>query len=174
MKIITAGVTSAMLAAGVAGSVAAYRTQAASADVTRPAAEVTSGDSAGRTPRTAGDPDPSPVRWAPCPAGSTLEEGTCVTEVVHTVVLAPASPTTAALTTPQAAAASQAGDDSDQADAETKADPRGDDDGDDSDESDDHGDDDHGDDDHGDDDHEDDDHEDDDHEDDDHEDDDED
>src|SRR4051794_10771630 len=32
------------------------------------------------------------VRWAPCPAGSTLLEGTCVTDVVETVALpAPAA-----------------------------------------------------------------------------------
>ena len=84
MKIITAGVTSALLAAGVAGSVAAYRTQAAPADlVNRPAAR----EATVSATRTAQDRARPQVRWAPCPLGSTLEKGTCVTHVVRTVVL---------------------------------------------------------------------------------------
>ncbi len=171
MKTLTAGVTSAMLAVGIAGSVAAYRTQAATGDVTRPAAQETSQDASPATTPRGGKPE---VEWAPCAEGSILEKGACVTDVVHTVVLpAPASsvrpdPAPQAIATPQASADSQAPDESDEsddADEQDEADDHGDDHGDD-DHGDDHGDDDGDDDgdDHGDD-HEDDDHEDDDHED---------
>ncbi|MBS2938440.1 hypothetical protein KDN32_11865 [Nocardioides sp. J2M5] len=93
MKILTAGVVSALLAAGTAGSVAAYRSQAGVDVVTRPAAQETPG-----APATTDAQPRQRVRWAPCPAGSVLERGTCVTDVVRTVVLpstpqpAPASP----------------------------------------------------------------------------------
>jgi hypothetical protein len=81
MNLISAGITSAILAAGVVGSVAAYRNQAAPASEVvpvRPAAQ-----------RTV-------VQWAPCQPPSRLENGVCVTDVVRTVVRpAPdSSPTT--------------------------------------------------------------------------------
>lgn len=114
MKLITAGVTSVtsvMLAAGIAGSVAAYRTQAGAPETIRPtaptapAAPAASRHGAGAThhqqrPR---------VRWAPCPAGSTLEQGTCVTDVVRTVVLSAPSRTAAPVPTPPTAAVSRGG-----------------------------------------------------------------
>lgn len=93
MKTLTAGVVSALLAAGTAGSVAAYRSQAGVDVVTRPAAQETP-----EAPVTAHGQPRQRMRWAPCPAGSVLERGTCVTDVVRTVVLpstpqpAPASP----------------------------------------------------------------------------------
>lgn len=72
MNLISAGLTSAILAAGLAGSVAAYRGQA-----TR-ASEVV-------VPVRASEPR-TVVQWAPCQAPSRLENGVCVTDVVRTVV----------------------------------------------------------------------------------------
>jgi len=71
MNLISAGVTSAILAAGLAGSVAAYRGQAARAG------EV--------VPVKFSEPA-AVVKWAPCQAPSQLEDGVCVTDVVRTVV----------------------------------------------------------------------------------------
>ena len=87
MKIITAGVTSAMLAAGLVGSVAAYRTQADPADVMRPAAEATAAETAEEAPEAAKRPRPR-CAGSPVPRAAPCERGTCVTDVVRTVVLA--------------------------------------------------------------------------------------
>ncbi len=141
MKIITAGVTSAMLAVGVAGSVAAYRTQAGAAEFIRPVVEKTSATA----PGTAGDEarQRPHVRWADCPKGSTLEKGTCVTEVFRTVVLPAPSPTVLPSPTPQVATTSGPEDDADEQDDATDADEPDDaTDADEQDEADDHGDDD--------------------------------
>lgn len=84
---LTHSVLSLTLAAGLAGSVAAYR--------------ATSGDVAPTPPAPAAQSSP-PARqvvvpgtrfgWAPCQPGSHLEHGTCVVEVVRTVVLPAAVP----------------------------------------------------------------------------------
>lgn len=84
---LTHSVLSLTLAAGLAGSVAAYR--------------ATSGDVAPAPPAPAAQSSP-PARqvvvpgtrfgWAPCQPGSHLEHGTCVVEVVRTVVLPAAVP----------------------------------------------------------------------------------
>ena len=136
MKIITAGFTSALLAVGVAGSVAAYRTQAATPDVS-PASQETAEVSTATTPAK------PKVRWAPCPEGSSLEKGTCVTDVVHTIVLPAPSPTAQpsaqAATTPQGEAQEDDSDHADDVDHD-EADEAGEDDG--GDHGDDHGDDD--------------------------------
>ena len=73
MKLITAGLTSVILAAGGAGSVQAYRVTA------EPAEEVVSATPPRAKQRTV-------VQWAPCEAPSRLDNGTCVTDVVRTVV----------------------------------------------------------------------------------------
>ena len=83
------------------------------------------------------------MRWAPCPQGSTLEDGTCVTDVVRTVVLPAPSPTARAVATPQEVATTRPDDDYDH-ESDDHGDDQGDDQGDDheSDDGDDHGDDD--------------------------------
>jgi hypothetical protein len=140
MKLITAGVTSAVLVAGLAGSVAAYRSQTGGLEPEpRPVAEQSDAS-------LEAEPQQPEVRWAPCPGASRLERGACVTDVVRTVVVPGAD----------RSREDESGDD------ELGDDDSGRDDAE-------HGDDDHGDDDHGDDDHgDDDDHEDDDDHDDDH------
>ncbi|HWJ82968.1 MAG TPA: hypothetical protein VNS55_12090 [Nocardioides sp.] len=100
MKLITTGVATVALAAGVAGSVAAYRTQSAQ-DVAVTTPTSTSTDAA---QPVASDPPRRKVRWAPCPDGSKLEKGVCVTDVVRTVVVpAPAAPAPAPAPVPVAA-----------------------------------------------------------------------
>lgn len=84
---LTHSVLSLTLAAGLAGSVAAYR--------------ATSGEVVPTPPAPAAQSSP-PTRqvvvpgtrfaWAPCKPGSHLEHGTCVVEVVRTVVLPAAVP----------------------------------------------------------------------------------
>lgn len=84
---LTHSVLSLTLAAGLAGSVAAYR--------------ATSGEVEPIPPASAAQASP-PARqvvvpgtrfgWAPCQPGSHLEHGTCVVEVVRTVVLPAAVP----------------------------------------------------------------------------------
>ena len=72
MKLITTGLLSAILVAGLAGSVAAYRSQTGQdVSVEQP--------SAGQSPLplTAETPRPR-IRWAPCDEGSRLEKGVCV------------------------------------------------------------------------------------------------
>jgi hypothetical protein len=87
MKIISAGVLSAILVAGVAGSFAAYRSQTAQdVSVERPAAV-----SAPAAPVAQAVHPGTKFRWAPCPKGSTLVRRACVTDVVRTVVV-PAAP----------------------------------------------------------------------------------
>lgn len=96
MKLIYAGVTSAVIAAGLVGSVAAYRSQ------TEPVT------------KTVSVQQPKPravVQWAPCKAPSKLEDGVCITDEVRTVmrpappVSAPAAPSYSAVTTPSYSAA---------------------------------------------------------------------
>ncbi|GAA3802607.1 hypothetical protein [Nocardioides panacisoli] len=90
MKLITTGLASVLLAAGVAGSVAAYRSQSVQ-DVSVPTVRTT--HAADPAASVAAEPRQHRTRWAPCPKGSKLEKGTCVTDVVHTVVVpAPAAP----------------------------------------------------------------------------------
>lgn len=83
MKLHLAGVMSAALVTGLAGSVAAYRAQVAE-DVSVAEPTVVSSSSQPTEHRTR-------FRWAPCPQGSQLEAGVCVTDVVRTVVV-PAAP----------------------------------------------------------------------------------
>jgi hypothetical protein len=101
MKPISVGILSAAAVAGLAGSTVAYAW--ASSGVDTPAA-VSSTRPAGQS-----HPHAQPVRqgthfrWAPCVAPAHLENGVCVTDVVHTVVVpAPAAP--AAPAAPYAAA----------------------------------------------------------------------
>lgn len=72
MNLISAGLTLAILGAGVAGSVQTYRAKA------EPAAKLVAATRPAK-PRTV-------VQWAPCRPPSRLENATCVTEVVRTVV----------------------------------------------------------------------------------------
>lgn len=138
MNPVTSLVLSAALLVGGAGGVAAFQ-HAARPDLPT-SASASAAETADPAPAAAtATPQPARraqhrprVRWAPCPDGSSLEDGVCVTDVVRTVTVpAPAAP-----------AVSHAG-----ASATTQH-LSGDDDGDD--EGDDHGDD-HGDDDRGDD-----------------------
>lgn len=87
MKLITAGLTSAILATGLVGSVAAYRSQVGEIEsVERPTAAPSSASAGAEQPRTK-------VRWAPCHDGSRLEKGACVTDVIRSVVIpTPAQP----------------------------------------------------------------------------------
>jgi hypothetical protein len=81
MKLITAGVTSAVLVAGLAGSVAAYRSQTGGLEPEpRPVAQQSDAS-------LEAEPQQPEVRWAPCPDGSRLERGACVTDVLRTVVV---------------------------------------------------------------------------------------
>jgi len=95
MKLIYAGMTSAVVAAGLVGSVAAYRSQ------TEPVSKAVSVQHA--------KPE-AVVQWAPCKEPSKLEDGVCITDVVRTVmrpappVSAPAAPSYSAVTTPSYAA----------------------------------------------------------------------
>jgi hypothetical protein len=96
MKLITAGLTSTVLAIGLVGSLAAYRSQVGEIEsVERSTAGPPRVGGGVEQPRTE-------VRWAPCRDGSRLERGVCVTDVVRTVVLpAPApspAPSNASLT----------------------------------------------------------------------------
>lgn len=132
MKLFTTALTSTILAAGVVGSVAAYRTQVE--DVGSVEGATTSAQPT-RSPARA---DPRVVvRWAPCPDGSRLEKGVCVSDVVRTVVIptapAPSSPPAPAPTSTR----SDRGDDDagwgDDADDDTDEDDDGDEDDDDGD-----------------------------------------
>ena len=78
MNLITAGVTSAILVAGAAGSVTAYRAKAA------PTGEVVPVSSKPAEPQAV-------VQWAPCEEPSKLVDDVCVTDVVRTV-MRPAPP----------------------------------------------------------------------------------
>jgi hypothetical protein len=73
MNLITAGLTTVILAAGVAGSVQGYRVKAEAAG------EAVSASAPTPKPRTI-------VQWEPCKPPSRLENDTCVTDVVRTVV----------------------------------------------------------------------------------------
>jgi hypothetical protein len=86
MKILTAGVLSAILVAGIAGAFAGYRSQT-NQDLPsqRPVAVA-----ATHVAKAAHHQRPR-VRWAPCRKGSKLEGRVCVTDVVKTVVV-PAAP----------------------------------------------------------------------------------
>lgn len=86
MKIISAGLLSAILVAGVAGSFAAYRSQTAQ-DVT----VQSSAAAAAPAPVAQAVHPGTKFRWAPCPKGSRLVHRACVTDVVKTVVV-PAAP----------------------------------------------------------------------------------
>lgn len=86
MKILTAGVLSAILVAGIAGAFAGYRSQTNQELASqRPAAVA-----AAPVSKAAHHQRPR-VRWAPCPKGSRLHGRACVTDVVKTVVV-PAAP----------------------------------------------------------------------------------
>jgi len=81
MKLLTAGLTSTILATGLVGSVAAYRSQVGQAETVERPTQV-------QTARAAGsEPPRTIVRWAPCPGTSRLEKGVCVTDVTRTVVV---------------------------------------------------------------------------------------
>ena len=90
MNRLSAGILSAAALAGLGGSTVAYAWASAGNDapaVTRPAAQDKARPSTQHAPRKA------PVKWAPCVAPAHLEQGVCVTDVVHTVVVpAPAAP----------------------------------------------------------------------------------
>lgn len=90
MNRLSAGILSAAALAGLGGSTVAYAWASAGNDapaVARPAAQDKGRPAAQHAPRKA------PVRWAPCVPPAHLEQGVCVTDVVHTVVVpAPASP----------------------------------------------------------------------------------
>lgn len=95
MNRLSAGILSAAALAGLGGSTVAYAWASAGNDapaVARPAAHDKARPSAQHAPRKA------PVRWAPCVPPAHLEQGVCVTDVVHTVVVpAPASPSAPAV-----------------------------------------------------------------------------
>jgi len=105
MKLITAGVTSAILVVGLAGSVAAYRTQVGEAE---PVARPTAVRSVQKSPSE----QPSTVRWAPCPDRARLERGVCVTDVVRTVVVPHSAPAQVPSPGPWAAGAAWSDDES--------------------------------------------------------------
>lgn len=84
---ITHSVLSLALVAGLAGSVAAYR--AAAGDVEPAPAPPTAVSAA---PAQQLEVPGTKFTWAPCTPGARLEGGTCVVEVVRTVVV-PASVT---------------------------------------------------------------------------------
>ena len=90
MNRLSAGILSAAALAGLGGSTVAYAWASAGNDapaVARPAVQDRARPAAQHAPRKA------PVRWAPCVPPARLEQGVCVTDVVHTVVVpAPAAP----------------------------------------------------------------------------------
>ena len=80
MKLLTAGLTSTILATGLVGSVAAYRSQVGQAETVERPTQV-------QTARAAGsEPPRTIVRWAPCPGTSRLEKGVCVTDVTLSLI----------------------------------------------------------------------------------------
>jgi hypothetical protein len=81
MRIISAGLLSASLAAGLVGSVVAYRSQAIE-DVEEQPSTATASVAA----VAAGHEMPR-IRWAPCPDGTRLDKKVCVKHVVRTVVI---------------------------------------------------------------------------------------
>jgi hypothetical protein len=103
MKILTAGVLSAILVVGIAGAFAGYRSQT-NQDLPsqRPAAVAATHEALAahhQRPR---------VRWAPCPKGSRLHGRVCVTDVVKTVVV-PAAPVYVAAATTSSGSRSSGG-----------------------------------------------------------------
>ncbi|MDP2774736.1 MAG: hypothetical protein Q8O61_14380 [Nocardioides sp.] len=121
---LTHSVLSLTLAAGLVGSVAAYRATAGEIEP-EPAAAPSSAVST--TPARQLVLPGTTFAWAPCKPGARLERGTCVTDVVRTVVLPAAVPAASTVRT----------DEREDADHEEEY-PQYEDDGDD-----DHGDDDH-------------------------------
>jgi hypothetical protein len=95
MNRLSAGILSAAALAGLGGSTVAYAWASAGNDaptVARPAAR----DQA--RPSVQHSTQKAPVRWAPCVAPAHLEQGVCVTDVVHTIVVpAPAAPSAPAV-----------------------------------------------------------------------------
>ena len=89
MNPVTTVVLSVALLLGAAGAVFAYDSGAhsmrANAAVSRAAATATA--DAVRPARHRGGHHRTVVRWAPCPDGTALEDGVCVTDVVRTVTL---------------------------------------------------------------------------------------
>lgn len=104
MKFISAGILSAALATGLGGAVLTY--QLASGDT--PGEDLTTSSAAAPPAKAQVVAPGTRFRWAPCPAGSQLEAGVCVTDVVRTVVIpAPAAPVVAQAPAPAAAGNAQ-------------------------------------------------------------------